>query len=392
MPSRKRLNHTLVDSRSKTKKRTQEKPKTLLDTVKIGKYLNKGKMGTIYLATDPDGNKYAYKIGKMFPREVKKSAMGEYWRENDFAEQVANKYPDQFMQLYDSRIESACKHTQDFSGFDFIMEDLPKARQNYYKRLNASPYCSIKLWSLIDGDLEHLLIKNVFDTTRFYDIFIQIVYIVYLMNHAGYFYNDFHPGNIGWDGSHAGYFHNDFHPGNIGWVKTDQKTIDILGHPIPTHGYLMKAIDFGLVLHDKYPLSKTWREKYNNDNDLFTVFNLLSLNCEKDNKYDVIKIGKHTWIWGEEWVRYLKLSATEKAEMANYLPERKLNKDNTRFFTDKLFKLIHYETWQRRVLNDESLTGVAPPYMIPLPAILYLVKHIYEPKKVLEYLIKHRVE
>ena len=370
MPTLKIIHRT---SSLKTKKRPLIKPQTLLDTVKVGKYLNKGMMGTIYLATDPQGKKYAYKIGKMFPREVKKASMGEYWRENDFAEHVANKYPDQFMQLYDSRIESACKHTQDFTGFDFKMEDLPKAQQNYYKRLNASPYCSIKLWSLIDGDLKSLLIKNVFDSTQFYDIFIQIVYIVYLMNQDGY-------------------FHNDFHPGNIGWVKTNLKTMDILGHRIPTHGYLMKAIDFGLVLHDKYPLSKTWFEKYKNDNDLFTVFNLLSLNCERGNKYDIIKIDKHTWIWGKEWFKKIKLTTSEKAEMAQYLPDRKLNKNNTQFLTDKLFKLIHYETWQRRVLNDESLTGVTPPYMIPLPAILYLVKHIYEPAKVLDYLIKHQTE
>jgi len=360
-----------ANSHRKTKKRNQVKPQTLLDTVKIGKYLNKGMMGTIYLATDPQGNKYAYKIGKMFPREVKKASMGEYWRENDFAEHVANKHPDQFMQLYDSRIESACKHTQDFTGFDFKMEDLPKAQQNYYKRLNASPYCSIKLWSLIDGDLKHLLENNIQKNRKIiYDIFIQIVHIVVIM------YN-------------AGYFHNDFHPGNIGWVKTDQKTIDILGHHILTHGYLMKAIDFGLVLHDKYPLSKTWLEKYKNDNDLFTVFNLLSLTFDKDR----IKIGSHEWIWGKEWFEnQIKLTTAEKAEMTQYLPDRKLNKDNTQFLTDKLFKLIHYETWQRRVLKDESLTGVAPPYMIPLPAILYLVKNIYEPVKVLEYLIKHRTE
>ena len=49
------------------------------------------------------------------------------------------------MVLYDSKIDDSCKHKQDFSGFDFKLEDLLKAKQNYYKRVNASPYCSIKL-------------------------------------------------------------------------------------------------------------------------------------------------------------------------------------------------------------------------------------------------------
>jgi len=106
-----------------------------LDEITIGKYIAKGMMGTVYLATDKEGNKYAYKIGKILPREVKKSLKSEYWRENDFAENLANKYPDQFMYLYDSKIENNCKHTQNFSGFDFTMNDLPKAQQTYYKKL-----------------------------------------------------------------------------------------------------------------------------------------------------------------------------------------------------------------------------------------------------------------
>ncbi len=326
---------------------------TKLDEITIGKYIAKGMMGTLYLATDENGNKYAYKIGKILPKEVKKSLKSEYWRENDFAENLGNKYPDQFMQLYDSRIQNNCTHTQNFSGFDFTMNDLPKAQQTYYKKLQKSPYCSIKLWSLIDGDLKNLLSKNKLSAKEFYDIYIQIVYIVYLMNKSGY-------------------FHNDFHPGNIGYVKTNKKTIDILGHKIPTHGYLIKAIDFGLVLHDKYPMSKTWREKYKNDNDLFTVVNLLSINLEKS------KLDK----W---WHADKKLSKQEKEILQEYMPNHKLNKDNTKFLYKKLSKLLHYK------ISDEKMKGVKLPYLIPLDKILYVIKNIYEPKKVLLHLIKNKV-
>jgi serine/threonine protein kinase len=325
-----------------------------LDKITIGKYIAKGMMGTIYIATDEKGNKYAYKIGKILPKEVKKSLESEYWRENDFAENLSNKYPDQFMHLYDSKIENNCTHTQNFSGFDFTMNDLPKSQQNYYKKLEKSPYCSIKLWSLIDGDLKNLLSKNKLSEKEFYDIYIQIVYIVYLMNKNGY-------------------YHNDFHPGNIGYVKTNKKTIDILGHKIPTHGYLIKAIDFGLVLHKKYPMSKSWREKYENDNDLFTVVNLLSINLQ--NK----KLN-----WDKWWNSDKKISKEEKEILKDYMPNHKLNKDNTKFFYKKLSKLLHYN------ISDEKMKGVKIPYLIPLDKILYVIKNIYEPKKVLLYLIKNR--
>lgn len=340
--------------------------KTLLNKIEKGDYIAKGMMGTIYLAKNNEGNKYAYKIGKILPKDVKKSLKSEYWRENDFAENLANKFPDQFMKLYDSKIISDCEHKQNFSGFNFTLDDLPKAQQNYYKKLEKSPYCSIKLWSLIDGDLKKLLSQNRFTAKEFYDIYIQIVYIVYLINKNGY-------------------FHNDFHPGNIGFVKTNKKTINILGNEIPTHGYLIKAIDYGLVLHDKFHMSKSWREKYKNDNDLFTVLNLLSINLENNEKIKGTKLKWETW-----WNTDLKISNKEKELLKKYLPNRKLNKDNTNFFYQTLSKLINYEKTQQEILKNKNFTGVQPNYLIQLNDILYLVKNIYQPKKVLLHLINNK--
>ena len=61
-------------SHHKTKKaNSKHKEPSLLDQVKKGKYLAKGMMGTVYLASDKAGNKYAYKIGKMLAKDVRKS-------------------------------------------------------------------------------------------------------------------------------------------------------------------------------------------------------------------------------------------------------------------------------------------------------------------------------
>jgi len=361
---------------SKTKKNTSfqftDTNTGLIDRVKLGKQLGKGMMGTTYLATDKDGNKYAYKIERILPRETRKNLNSTFWREVDFGVNLANKYPDLFMSLYDWKIINKCEHKQDFSGFDFKMEDLPKEQQNYYKRVNASPYCSIKLWSLIDGVLHDMVEPQLkFSKKVFYDIYIQILNIIYVMNKEGY-------------------FHNDLHPGNIGYIKTDKKFINIMGKDIPTHGYILKAIDFGLVLHDKYPLTPSWREKYENDNDLFPVFNLLSIELKTDKLN-----GNYTWKWFNEWLETSnKLHIPKKyiEKLEKYLPEgHSLNKDNYKWFMNKLFKMLEYEEWQRIITKNKTLQGIKPSYNIPETHLLYLVKHIYEPEKVLKYFLNNRI-
>ena len=51
------------------------------------------------------------------------------------------------------KIDNKCNHIQ---GFDFKMEELPKAQQTYYIKLFASKICSVKLFSLIDMTMDQL--------------------------------------------------------------------------------------------------------------------------------------------------------------------------------------------------------------------------------------------
>ena len=349
------------------------KSPTLLDEIHIGKQLGKGAYGTTYLATDNKNNKYAYKIERILPKEIPKSFKSIYWRENDFAINLANKYPDQFMTLYDSKIDSSCTHQQDYSDMSFKINNLPKERQNYFKKLNTSPYYNIKLWSLIDGTMEDLVLyKLKVSRNIFYDLLLQIVYIVYLINTAGY-------------------LHNDFHMGNISYLKTDKKTISILGHNIPTHGYFIKAIDYGLVLHNKYQMTKNEHIDYENNNDLLTVFNMFSIEWRKTEN-----ISNKEWDWEHQWMKPIKISKTEKEVLEHYLPTNnangnQLSKGVYDFLINKLFKLLEWQKWQQRVIGDDNIKCIEPHYLIPLENLLFLVKNIYNPKKVIEYLIKMRI-
>jgi RIO-like serine/threonine protein kinase len=67
------------------------------DNIKItNKILGIGMNGTVYLAKDSNNNKYALKIQKIFPKEVKKDLSQRLWREIYFADNLSRKYPDQF--------------------------------------------------------------------------------------------------------------------------------------------------------------------------------------------------------------------------------------------------------------------------------------------------------
>ena len=51
----------------------------LIDQVILGKQLGKGMMGTVFLAHDKKGNKYAYKIERILPKSVQKSFKNIYF-------------------------------------------------------------------------------------------------------------------------------------------------------------------------------------------------------------------------------------------------------------------------------------------------------------------------
>jgi len=197
-----------------------------VDKYKIIKKLDVGGFGTIYLVKK-DKKEYALKIEKILEEEVKKDLSSPVWREIDFATNLGNLYPDQFMKLYDYDIIDECKHYQEYTG-------QKKEKKEYMENRIKSKYCSRKIYSLIDITLKELIpkLKN---QNEIYSIIIQISYAIYLMNNHGY-------------------THNDLHTGNIGIIFTNKKYIKIFNEDIPTYGYQVNIIDYGLVLHHNFKL------------------------------------------------------------------------------------------------------------------------------------------
>jgi hypothetical protein len=153
---------------------------------------------------------------------------------------------------------------------------------------------------------------------------------------------------------------------------------------------MFKAIDFGSVLHPKYPIWQPYNEL---TNDLVRTLSIFSINLYKGFKYTTIQLNGKPWNWYNEWnINRIAITKDELVDLEKYLPTQLIGIKHgfKSIINEMLFKLIYYEKWQRRVLNDESIVGVKPDYLMPLDTILYIIKHIYEPKQVLIYLIKNR--
>jgi len=118
--------------------------KRLLNTITRKNIIGKGREGTVYNAVNSNGIHYALKEGPLGKQEI------------EFAETVAAKYPDHFMQLYDHRE-------------------------------------GVALWSKVDTTL-----KEFHGSKK--DIYVQIFKILTILEKEGWTHNDFHHSNIGIEG------------------------------------------------------------------------------------------------------------------------------------------------------------------------------------------------
>jgi len=337
------------------------------EDIKQGKQIGKGMYGTIYLGIDKQKNKYAIKIEQIFKKDAKKSLKSYTWRETEFAQTMNKLYPNVFMTLYDYKIDESCKHKQNFEGFDFKMKDLPIPQQNFYKKLWKSEYCSVKLWSYVDTTLHDVLNSwKEFKPDVFYDLFIQLMYIIYLMNKHGY-------------------LHRDLHTKNVGVIYTTKKYITILGHKIPTHGMIVQLLDYDLVLHKKYELNKNEKMELANNSDLFPQLNMI-INFETFvNAYKTQKIDLY------EENNKLKMSKDDINLLKCHIQHLKLSKNNESFLLLSLYKILCYEKYERQIVGNKFKKVYPPLLMMPLHVILFIISNIYDVEKILKYVMANRM-
>jgi serine/threonine protein kinase len=201
-----------------------------IDDYQIVHELGHGMIGTIYLVKK-DGKKYALKIEHILEKDVKKNLSSRLWREIEFAERMGTQYPDQFMKIYEHDIIDGCQHKQKYS---ISLDKLPDQPAEEIRQLSKSSFCSRKIYSIVTTSLDRVI--DQIDVRQIYSIIIQLVYAIYLMHSNGY-------------------VHNDLHMGNIGLIRQKKNhRINIMGYNLPTYGYQVQIIDYGLVLNKRYRL------------------------------------------------------------------------------------------------------------------------------------------
>lgn len=296
----------------------------------IIKTLGKGMHGTVYLVEKNDSKEhFAMKVEQVFERDLEENFKSPICREIDFANTISTKYPKQFMKIF-SYENKECGYIHQLDPNRWKTMD--STTKKYYEELFASPFCSIKITSIIDGML-HNIIYNITDKNILYDLFIQVINIAYLINKEGY-------------------YHRDMHPKNIGVIYTDDEYINILGKNVPTHGFLLQAIDYGMVIHKKYDLESNEIIQIENDNDLYQnlykiIFKIMLKNLTE--KYPDVDINQ-----------IVPISKKNKKELNNYLKQYKI--DSTDFFIHRyeyfeelLYKILFFNKFQEQIGISEKV-------------------------------------
>jgi hypothetical protein len=301
----------------------------------IIKVLGMGLQGTVYLVKDQYNDKYAMKIEKIL-----KSNKDKIWNEIDFSNSMRKIKSEHFMKIYDYWLDKNCNHKQSWNKI---------INKNNYNRIqlirrdieSKSNYCSIKIYSLVELSLHELIKQNKINLDQYYDIFIQCLYVMYLCHQNGYLFCD-------------------WNMDNIGLVKTNNEYINIFGKNVKTHGYFVVLIDYSGILHKKYKLTNNEKNFFNNKiNDLFFIFN---------------RSPEHNMILNFEDFENIKY---DNNRINNYLPLIQ-NKDNNDILEPFIHKLIYNIEYQKSKL------------LIPLEAVKFMIKNIYDIKKCILFLINYK--
>ena len=343
-----------------------EKKQKYMKNYKIIKELGTGTHGTVFLVKNKKTKqKYAMKVEQVFKKDLEESLKSPIWREIDFAENLSSKYPQQFMKIYEYK-NKKCNYVHHMTEdkWNYVQYYMStgkwngikrKNQEEYYKKLYASPYCSVKITSIVD-DVLHYIIYKIDDEKIVLDLFIQVVNIAYLINKEGY-------------------YHRDLYPKNIGVIFTKDKYVTILNKQVLTHGYVLSAIDYGVVLHKKYILSEQEQYSLKYNNDLRPSFDRIILRMMLKNL-----VSKY---YPKKYINKIVSISDKDAETLEPILENMKN-DNYNYFQEILYKIIFFDKFQEQIGVSEKVKLFE---FMPVESVKFIVRNFYDLKKILEHLI-----
>ena len=353
-------------------KSTHSKKKTLHKTVikdviingntyKIIKELGYGMVGTVYLVSHNNAM-FAYKIEHILPSEYKNYKNSNIRGEIDFSINFANNYPNQFIKLIDYDFIKDCKHKQKYSN-KLTIKNIGNYQLKYYATLAKSPYCSRKIYTLIDTSLDNLKDFHKFNHKQLYSMLIQLYYGLYLMQSNGY-------------------IHSDLHTGNIGIVNTTDKYITILNKKIPTYGRIYKIIDYGgLLIASNYKKTKQLKQLYKNaELNVIKKFRLFT-NLLLYNK-SLIKIqnffNKHKIQPKDFNIAYEDFKKLNEFKIIS----KYTDDSETQFF---LLNMLYPEIYKNIIYTTKFKQNIQPEATLPIEDIIFIIQSDTKLLRIIHY-------
>jgi hypothetical protein len=229
-----------------------------MENIDIIDTLGKGLYGITY-KVKRNNKLYALKRQKILKKYINEGTKYPLFREIKFyswINKLSNSDQRFFVKLHDYKFYSNC-------NFKHKKEHRSKLIQN----LIQSKHCLDLLIDLKDGVLKKILFE--LNEKQIMSMILQNIYAIYLMNKNGF-------------------IHADLHNKNICYTKIDKNRNIILHMPkqkytINSYGYKYSIIDYGLVLHKNFILSKEEKDKYNlfrkynRDLERFFIFTLTNV-------------------------------------------------------------------------------------------------------------------
>ena len=142
---------------------------------------------------------------------------------------------------------------------------------------------------------------------------------------------------------------------------------------IPTHGYILQAIDYGMVLHAKYDLDKVEYDQLIHDNDLYQNVYKIIFKIMLKNLVDI------------DINQIVPISKKHKKKIKKIIYKYKSNKDTYIYFEELLYKILYFNKFQEQICIDDKVELFD---FLSIKDVKYIFTHYDNLGKILIYLIK----